>query len=122
LVAEVCAGAALSGDLCFVATLLTSELVTNAILHAGTEIEVEVTLEAGRARVAVKDRNSQLPEPRTGPRDATTGRGLRLVAAMASAWGAERIDDGKVVWFDLIVDSSTGGPPMVGGTRIDAIA
>jgi anti-sigma regulatory factor (Ser/Thr protein kinase) len=119
LVAEVFAREALSGDVCFVATLLTSELVTNAVLHARTDLEVEVILERDQARVVVKDHDTRLPAPWPGPTDATTGRGLRLVDAMASAWGTEPTEAGKVVWFDLVVDSRRKVSPGSAITQMD---
>lgn len=88
------------------AALLTTELVTNSVLHAGTPIEVTVALTGPdvRVRVEVSDEDDTLPTPRPYATDAMTGRGLRLVEAVASRWGAEAragSQPGKVVWFEL---------------------
>jgi anti-sigma regulatory factor (Ser/Thr protein kinase) len=82
--------------------LLTSELVTNAVIHARTELEVTVRyLDDGTVRVDVWDGNSRMPEPCLAPLDATTGRGLGIVESLASAWGAEPKRNGKTVWFQV---------------------
>lgn len=84
------------------AGLLLSELVTNAVLHARTPIEVNVTLSGEVVRVEVSDSNSRLPIQRLSDDEATTGRGIELVELLASSSGASRIDGaGKVVWFTL---------------------
>ena len=90
---------------CLDAALLTSELVTNAVVHAGTVFEVAMTIDNGRVLVAVVDRSTRLPQPTPVATDATTGRGLGLVDAIASAWGAELTADGKIVWFELAAAS-----------------
>jgi anti-sigma regulatory factor (Ser/Thr protein kinase) len=83
------------------ATLLTSELVTNAVLHARSSVEVTVRLREGQLWVGVSDGNTGAPvRKRYGP-DAATGRGLLLVERIASAWGTDLSATGKVVWFCL---------------------
>ena len=81
--------------------LLLTELVTNVLVHTDGTPAVRVNLLADHVHVEVLD-----PDPtpvRTGPLDphATSGRGLHLVAALASAWGSVRVGAGKVVWFDV---------------------
>jgi len=83
------------------AALLTSELVTNALLHARSAPELRVILVAGRLRVSVSDDTPLPPTPKRYGTDAATGRGLLLVETMASAWGTDVSGDGKVVWFEL---------------------
>ncbi len=83
------------------ARLLVSELVTNAVLHAGTPLDVVVRLRTDRLRVEVRDGSSRLPERKHYAVSASTGRGLLLVEALATAWGTEEAGDGKVVWFEL---------------------
>ena len=88
-------------DVAWTATLLASELATNCALHAGTEFALRVTLESGAVRLEVTDRSPRLPQPRAFRSQATTGRGLQLVAALAESWGVEPLVDGKTVWARL---------------------
>lgn len=79
-----------------------SEVVTNAVLHAHTAIRVLVEVRADRALVEVRDRNRVLPLQRGYDQQATTGRGMALVAALASECGVRNLgDEGKSVWFTL---------------------
>jgi hypothetical protein len=87
-------------DLGDVAALATSELVTNAVLHARTRVEVMLAFDGATLRVEVRDDVATLPNPRGVNLRAGTGRGLALVAAVAARWGAEQTDTGKVVWFE----------------------
>ena len=78
--------------------LVISELVTNAIIHAGTDIDVTVAEHRRSVRVAVRDHSHVLPVERHGRSDEH-GRGLGIVAELASAWGVlPHSDGGKVVW------------------------
>ena len=86
-----------------VAALLTSELVTNAVVHAGGAIHVRVAGSADTVRVAVEDTSPVHPQPREAGERAVTGRGLNLVEHLALRWGVEPLDAGKVVWFELQV-------------------
>jgi two-component sensor histidine kinase len=81
------------------ATLVVSELVTNAVRHAGTPVSVRVRLLGSRVRLEVGDGDPRLPQPATGTGES--GRGLRLVTAVARAWGARPTSHGKVVWAEL---------------------
>ena len=84
-----------------VAELLTSELVTNAVLHVGSEVGLLVRLTPRAVRVEVRDASPEPPVPRHCEDDALTGRGLRLVETMSAAWGFDPNGQGKVVWFEL---------------------
>jgi PAS domain S-box-containing protein len=87
------------------ATLLLSELVTNAVLYAGQGlIRVDVGLKGRGLRVQVHDGGSSVPKMGHHAIDAEGGRGLLLVDAIAREWGTERRPDGKVVWFTLNTD------------------
>jgi anti-sigma regulatory factor (Ser/Thr protein kinase) len=90
------------------ATLLVSELVTNAVLHAGTAIELCVELRGGILRVEVRDGTTLAPSRRRYDLTAGTGRGMMLVEELAAAWGSELVDDGKLVWFELLVQGERG--------------
>ena len=100
-VGQRCGDLGLSAEQCDDALLLTSELVTNAVLHGRSELCVEVTSLEDRVRVAVLDENSRHPAVVIEDPDALDGRGLALVAAVASRWGVDDRPMGKSVWFEL---------------------
>ncbi len=81
------------------ARLLVSELVTNAVLHARTVIEVACRRDGARARFEVIDGRGAGPTPKCYALDSPTGRGIWLVASLAEEWGVERDVGGKKVWF-----------------------
>jgi anti-sigma regulatory factor (Ser/Thr protein kinase) len=85
------------------AALIVSELATNALLHGGTAFSVTVSGRAGRVRLSVRDHSPVLPMRRITTLLSPSGRGLRLVAALAQAWGTEVLGDAKVVWAELRV-------------------
>ena len=80
------------------ALVISSELATNAVLHARTTFTLKVEVEGSSVRIEVYDENPRLPVMTSCPPDATSGRGLALVTALATAWGMENRDHGKVVW------------------------
>ena len=81
------------------ASLAVSELVTNAVLHAHTEVELAVVTGPDHVRIEVRDDNPALPAARSYDDHATTGRGLELVAAVSDSHGVESLGPaGKVVW------------------------
>ena len=84
-------------------SLLVTEVVANAIRHAGSDIRLEMSMSHGVVRVEVFDGSSELPVLRHPAPSSDSGRGLRLVDALASRWGSRRQLDGKVVWFELIL-------------------
>lgn len=81
--------------------LLVSELVSNAVLHASGSPRVEVYLSEATLRVAVHDDDPTLPYMRTPDEDRPGGRGLHIIDQLATSWGAEARDGGKLVWFEL---------------------
>jgi anti-sigma regulatory factor (Ser/Thr protein kinase) len=83
------------------AVLLTSELVTNAIIHARTQVAVTIRVADQGLRVVVVDESDHRPSLRTDTNELAGGRGLRLVEAMASSWGVFPEGQGKAVWFEL---------------------
>ncbi|MFJ9829721.1 ATP-binding protein [Streptomyces sp. NPDC101160] len=85
-----------------VAELLTSELVTNALVHTEQGAIVTATVDPEQLRVEVRDFVPDLKQPSVPPADdGTHGRGLVLVQALADSWGVDRSGAGKVVWFEL---------------------
>src|SRR5690606_9947993 len=100
------------------AELIASELVTNAVVHAGTDLRLTCRLEEGTGAliVEVRDRHpSRAPrgdEPETAPHHTLEyGRGLRLVAALCDAWGVTYRPGEKTVWARL----PPGGRPEADG-------
>jgi len=87
--------------------LLTSEVVTNVVLHAGPhrpndEIVLCVELTDDVVRVEVADQHPGTPRiDATGSSDGLSGRGLLLLDVLASAWGIVPSGTGKVVWFEV---------------------
>lgn len=87
-----------------IASLLVSELVTNAVMHDGAAgvVMMAIRCARGRLRVDVHDASGVLPEPELDtPVDAETGRGLMLVDTLADEWGFYRTPGGKAVYFSL---------------------
>ena len=82
-----------------VVVLLTSELVTNALVHAGTPIDLLVRDLHGRVQIEVVDAGRQVPVVADGVLLSESGRGLRIVAALSEAWGTNSGPAGKTVWF-----------------------
>ncbi|WP_338701831.1 ATP-binding protein [Streptomyces sp. Q6] len=95
-----------------IAELLTSELVTNALVHTDREAELTATVGPRGLRVEVRDYAGHRPELRVPNADdgthGTSGRGLILVQSLADAWGVLApggASAGKVVWFELNGDA-----------------
>jgi serine/threonine-protein kinase RsbW len=99
-VTALCGPAGLHG-LCDTAALLTSEVVTNAVLHGDGTVEVRAHVGGGRLRVEVQDQGDGEPQVRAPTPDAEGGRGMHLLAALAEDWGVEPVAGGKYVWFEL---------------------
>ena len=102
-------------DVAECAALLTSELVTNAILHADTPLSVTLHTLADRIRVDVADGSVVVPSIKDYGTEAATGRGLTLFDTLASAWGVQLVPGGKIVWFELPVDYSAGSVVLSDG-------
>src|SRR5487761_528648 len=98
--------AARAADLIDDVVLLTSELVTNAVVHAGTEVHVTCRMSSTAVEVAVRDRHPAralgVPaQPAGDPAGRTSGRGLLLPSALATAWGVTYARTSKAVWFRI---------------------
>jgi anti-sigma regulatory factor (Ser/Thr protein kinase) len=83
------------------AVLCVSEVVTNAVLHAGTEIVVTARRLVGVVRVEVHDGSSVVPVRQRVERTSTTGRGLHLLDHLTRRWGVDVEPGGKVVWLEF---------------------
>jgi len=114
-------------DLVECAELGTSELVTNALLHALPPLSVRVRGTREHPRIEVRDGSTEVPVmPGSDPHDdddllLTFGRGLTIVARCSTAWGVDVEVDGKTVWFspaahpsDTIADGLITGDPTGG--------
>lgn len=109
--------------------LAACELVTNAVLHARTAVELSLEVTPTTVRVSVHDEDRTLPVVRDHGLTATTGRGLAMVAALAQEIGAAPTPQGKVVWFtvphlptqDRSGGSGSGGPPGTSGGAVRSV-
>lgn len=93
-------------DLIYTASLLTSEVLTNSVLHARTAMLLTVQRAGPEAvTIAVHDGSTLMPRQRRHSRDATTGRGLQLVEQLAQTWGVDTRHDGKTLHFTISAES-----------------
>ena len=92
-----------AGELEWELSQLLTEVVTNAVLHAGTPVRIvlEQEVPSGRLRCEVSDDSPVRPRMRRHSTEATTGRGLQLLDSVAAAWGVEPLAAGKTVWFEV---------------------
>ncbi|MBB1260328.1 ATP-binding protein [Streptomyces alkaliterrae] len=98
------------------AALGVTELLANVHRHTGPDkhCTVELVLLWDRLTVSVRDHDPRLPRLRPKTSLGTSGRGLALVAALSSSWGArvQRGGSGKVVWFTLPAPPTAGAGPQ----------
>lgn len=87
-----------------------SELVTNALLHTATAIDVAARVDADGLLLEVFDESTALPTERGNDVLAGTGRGLALVHELTAGWGARRTSAGKVVWARVGAIETPAGP------------
>ncbi|MFK0296599.1 SpoIIE family protein phosphatase [Streptomyces sp. NPDC090442] len=124
--------AAISSDLIDQAVLLVSELVTNAVMYAGTEIDVTCRLTYGRGPAAaggagpatvavvveVADRHpSRTVRGGVDARGGVPGYGLQLVGALAESWGVTYRRSTKTVWFRLTATEGRSAAAPAGPDR-----
>lgn len=88
-------------DLVGDASLIVTELATNAVVHSGSDFNVRMSSRSGVVRISVEDGNPNSPTISDEPRADLLGLGLKLAAAMARRWGVHPTDEGKAVWADL---------------------
>lgn len=121
-VRDVCSQWGLDG-ICDTATLLTSELASNAIIHAASAFRVVVEETSDGMRVAIHDRSRALPVVKRFENDAAVGRGLRLVEQLSAEWGVDpgvRSGERKAVWFRLGAEDSGTDEPLAPMVDLDA--
>jgi hypothetical protein len=108
-----------------VAVLLTSELVTNAIINETREtITLAITCACGQLRVDVHDTSRFLPVLVEAPVDAEAGRGLMLVATLSADWGFYNTPAGKAVYFTLASEPglAKGGRGSQGSSDVGTVS
>jgi len=88
-------------DLVDDAALVVSELVANAVEHAGATSVVLLNRGEGGVRIEVRDPGEGTPASQAPPGTAERGRGLMIVAALASSWGVQQAERSKTVWVEL---------------------
>ena len=99
------------------AMVVTTELATNAIRHAGSDFTLQVTRRLGSVRIQVADA-SPLPPVRTnGSMPAASGHGLTLIARLSTRWGHDMDGPGKVVWPALRTGRAALTRPDPGAAR-----
>jgi anti-anti-sigma factor len=110
--------AAADGELTEQAQVLAGELVTNAVVHAQTDMRLRLQLGGELLHITVRDFDERLPRLLPDDPQAEDGRGLRLVKWIAATWGAQQHPEGgKVVWCTLRTSSvgpwrpAAGAPP-----------
>ncbi len=85
-------------DLCDSAELLASELVTNGMLHARSDMTLGVIAREHCVLLAVSDRSRSTPAERRPSLSAESGRGISMMATLASQWGVAVQASGKIIW------------------------
>jgi serine phosphatase RsbU (regulator of sigma subunit)/anti-sigma regulatory factor (Ser/Thr protein kinase) len=117
-----------AGDLADEAVLATSELVTNAVVHAGTPVRVVLDLDAGGLRLEVEDLHPHrtLPLGLEGPPDESEhGRGLLIAATLAASWGVDYTAGAKRIWLRFeragaTVDATATAAAVTGASAGDS--
>ena len=90
------------------AELIVSELVTNVFLHAQTDCRIRAELGDRMLRVEVADEDDRVVRPVCRADGSERGRGLHIVASLASAWGVHYRPTGKAIWFTLARPAGAG--------------
>lgn len=99
--ADGCAGQDVTDETCYGAQLATTELVTNAIVHARSAVTLVLLFTGTCLRVEVSDDDPTPPQSRDAVAAATNGRGMQIVGTVADRWGVMGRVDGKTVWFEM---------------------
>ncbi|MDT4996179.1 MAG: hypothetical protein QOD45_247 [Pseudonocardiales bacterium] len=102
-VADGCQRWGLTAEMTETALLATSELVTNAVLHAGTPLVLVAEYDQHDLTIAVGDGDDSFPEKRAPSEDREDGRGVAIVEQLGATWGIQRTILGKTVWVSIAV-------------------
>jgi anti-sigma regulatory factor (Ser/Thr protein kinase) len=114
----VLAGWSVEAETVDTAALLVSELVNNAITHAGRPQQLRLRLLTDRIVLEVADPDTTPPRQLAGEPGDEGGRGLLILSALASDWGVRPLGGGKVVWCELaLAVRATALPASTGGRR-----
>jgi anti-sigma regulatory factor (Ser/Thr protein kinase) len=84
------------------AMLITSELVSNAYLHARSGTHLQLGYQQGKLRVEIRDGSTRHPVLRDAAATDRHGRGVLIMDVLAHRWGVESSPAGKTVWFELV--------------------
>ena len=85
-----------------IAVLLTSDMVTDAVMRGGGEtVTLTIGCSRGHLRIDVHDTSRSRPAAGAGPAVTETGCGLVLVAALSAEWGSFRTPAGQATYFTL---------------------
>ena len=89
------------------ASLLASELMSNAVKHGGGVVDMQIEAEDGLLHVGVRDDAGGVPTVSQADATSSGGRGMWIVQSIAQDWGTDPDGAGKTVWFDLSLRQPT---------------
>ena len=92
------------------AVLLTSELLTNSVLHGHGNPEVAVTWRSPELEIAITDGGRWAPRRSAVDHGATGGRGLQLLESLATRCGIRASESGTTIWFTLLMGATLPAP------------
>lgn len=99
------------------AELMVSELVSNAVVHGSSPIDLELLRAEDIIKAKVSDRGAGRPVPKDPRTDEPHGRGLLIVRLLAHDWGVEDFVAGKSVWFTLRCEGAASDADATGDSR-----
>ena len=98
---DLLAQVGLEEELTTSAQLVANELITNALIHAGSTAQVELSATPTGVKISVRDESALMPVVPQPSASGMTGRGLLLVLSLSANFGYEATPEGKVVWAEL---------------------
>ncbi|WP_435226095.1 ATP-binding protein [Streptomyces sp. Tue6028] len=93
-------------DLAFTASVVVSELVTNAVRHSAGPVHLRL-VRGHSLTIEVTDDNRAIPQSRLAKDDEESGRGLSITSHLTERWGTRRESQGKTIWAELAVPAAT---------------